>query len=108
MKEVWAILIGILVIFGVSQVAKAGELEEIVKDKQVVYAGSCLIDKKANLTFEVEKAVGEFRCVVGVQEGNTDQFWVLFYSGDKPYRLILFTKSTGAQVTLWMNAQAGV
>lgn len=95
--------------------AKAGEnqnsldaLTKMVEDKQVVYSGGCLVDSKAELSFDEAKATGQMRCVVGVVPGDEDNFFVLLYSGDKPYKLIKLSKSTQKQVVLWIDNKAGV
>lgn len=109
------LVIAIVVVGMFSCAAKAGEnqnnldaLTKMVEDKQIVYKGGCLVDSKAELSFDEAKATGQMRCVVGVTAGDEDNFFVLLYSGEKPYKLIKFSKSTQKQVVLWIDNKAGV
>lgn len=101
MKEVWAILIGILVIFGVSQV-KAGELEDLIATKQVEYVGTCRFDKNDILVFENSDDMKVVKCIVGFEPGEPDDLkYVLVYYADKPAFLVEYSKVRKAQRVIW-------
>ena len=101
MREVWAIIIGILVIFGVSQV-KASELDDLVADKQVEYVGSCRFDKHDMLVFKDSSDMKVVKCVVGFVPGTPDDLkYVLVFDQTGPAFLLEYSKVSKAQRKLW-------
>lgn len=101
MKEVLAILIGILVIFGVSQ-AKGGELDDLVADKYVEYVGKCRFDKNDMLVFKDSEDMKVVKCLVGFEPGEPDDLkYVLVYHNDEPAFLLEYSKVRKAQRVLW-------
>lgn len=101
MKEVWAVLIGILVLFGVSQ-AKGGELDDLVATKHVEYVGLCLFDKNDMLTFTHSPDNKAVKCIVGFEPGEPDDIkYVLVYHNNEPAFLVEYSKVRKAQRVLW-------
>lgn len=101
MKEVWAIIIGILVIFGVSQV-KAGELDDLVADKLVEYNGSCRFDKNDMLVFTNSPDNKVVKCLVGFEpQDPNDKKFVLVYDHVGPAFLLEYSKVRKAQRVIW-------
>ena len=100
MKEVWAIIIGILVIFGVSK-AKAGELDDLLQGKLVEYNGTCRFDKNDMLVFENSDDMKVVRCVVGFQPPDTDIKYVLLFDDKGAAVLLEYSMVRKAQRVVW-------
>lgn len=103
MKEVWALIIGILVIFGVSQV-KADELDDLLQGKLIEYDGTCRFDKNDMLVFKNSDDMKVVRCVVGFMPPDTDdKKFVLLFDAVGPAILLEYSKVKKAQRKLWVR-----
>lgn len=101
MKEVWAVLLGILLIFGVSK-AKADPLDDLLQGKLVEYDGVCRFDKNDMLVFENSDDMKVVRCVVGFEPPDRhDKKFVLLFDDNGPVVLLEYSKMNKAQRKLW-------
>lgn len=81
----------------------ANELDDLLKDKEVEYAGVCRFDSKGVLVFEDKQTAVVQKCVVGHDVGETNIKVILLFDKICAVKLVEYTISTKSQRTLWVR-----
>lgn len=95
------VLLMTLLLFGLAVKARAGELEDLLKGKAVVYIGTCWFDAKGVLTFKRENMTRTERCVVGMELPDTTRHFVMLVTERGPKELLVWDERTQVQEKLW-------
>lgn len=90
-----------LVLVGIFSDVRAGELEDLLKDKDVEYIGVCRLDSNGMLVFDEKKTKTKPECVVGAPKGETDIKTILLYDEKGPVKLLEYSLKGKKQRTIW-------
>lgn len=90
-----------LVLVGIFSDVRAGELEDLLKNKDVEYVGVCRLDANGILVFDNKRAKTTPECVVGAPKGETDIKTVLIYDEKGPVKVLEYSLKGRKQRIIW-------
>ncbi len=83
--------------------ARAGTLEDAVKDKTYVDSGTCHLNAKGDMAKTEDESVGKMLCQRSVKMGDSENVYFLLFQSGKPVKYIKVNVTTKATEVIWID-----